>query len=482
MKKIIIPIVIVLFLAGGGYALWTSLEANVFSTNQFAQNTKINGIDCSGLTIEKAKDKLIKAWNKKTFTFKSKDSTLGSISDFKFTYDIDDSLATLKKDHFFSAALNHYFGTDFDVQLNMTVKEVSKSFKREIKKADYLKEKNPKKTKDAYIDLSTEDFKIVPEVYGTNMDYDALIKKVTSLIAKDQLSMEYEKSDFYKQPKITADSKEIKERQDFCKKHLTSKITYLFGKEEVKIPPKELDKILDIEFVESGNMDKSEEEAAEAATAKISVNKEAARDFVEGLAREYNTLGMERNFKSLSGRQINVSGGDYGFAISIEKETKQLIKDLKSDKTVKREPIWLMTGFGEYNKEDDVGNTYVEVSLAEQHLWYFKNGEQIVECPVVTGKLNGYGTPAGTFSLSYKQRGATLKGANGDGTSYASPVSYWMPFYGNYGMHDAPWRGAFGGSIYRGNGSHGCVNMPVASARTLFNNLADKGVPVIVHW
>ena len=57
-----------------------------------------------------------------------------------------------------------------------------------------------------------------------------------------------------------------------------------------------------------------------------------------------------------------------------------------------------------------------------------------------------------------------------------------MPFYGNYGMHDAPWRGAFGGRIYRGNGSHGCVNMPVWAARELYNSIPDSNVAVVVYY
>ena len=78
-------------------------------------------------------------------------------------------------------------------------------------------------------------------------------------------------------------------------------------------------------------------------------------------------------------------------------------------------------------------------------------------------------------------REATLRGLNNDGTKYESRVSYWMPFNGNVGMHDAPWRGSFGGSIYRGGGSHGCVNMPPLSARTLFLKV-KRGCPVVVHW
>lgn len=484
MKKILIPIIIVLCLAGGAFGLWTFLDANVFSTDQLPQKTTINGIDCSGLTTEEAKEKLIKEWNSRTFHFTKEGSDLGSISDLHFDYDIDEAMSNVKRDHFFNAALNYFFKTDFDATIDMTVKNVNKAFRKELENADYLKDAEITETQDAYVDLSTEEFKIVAEVQGNNIDYDVLTDKITDLIAKDQFTLEYIASEFYAKPKVTADSQEIKDRQEFCKKYLTSKVTYIMGKDEVKIPPEDLEKIYDIEIVESGGTpsDSEQEEAAES-TEKITINEDAVRDFVKKFAKEYNTLGKTREFTSLSGRKIKVSGGDYGWALSVDKETKQLIKDLKSGEEVKREPKWLMTGFVDYNKDDDVGNTYVEVSLAEQHLWYFKDGEKLVDCPVVTGNvLAGYNTPAGTFSLSYKQRGATLKGNNADGSTYESPVSYWMPFYGNYGMHDAPWRGSFGGSIYRGNGSHGCVNMPVSSAKTLFNNLADKGVPVIVHW
>lgn len=516
MKKIIIPIVIALCLAGGGFAVWNVLESNVFSSDRFPQKTFINDVECSGMTAEQARETLIKEWNSRTFYFTSKDKTIGSVSGMEFTYDIDDSLKKLKKANFFKAASNYFFHSDFDVKMDMTVKKVNKGFKKQLKQADYLKEDKITKTKDAYVDLSTADFEIVPEVYGNNTDYNALSEKIAELVAENTFTMEYKTSDFYKQPDITADSEEIKEHREFCKKYLTSKVTYVFGDEEVKIPPQELEKIYQIEVIETGEVKRTEgdqedgesqsseesqpaeesqgsgerednpdsdEETAAKPEPTVLVNEEAVHKYVENLAKEYNTLGMTRKFRSFSGKDIEVSGGDYGFAISVDGETEQLVKDLEGNKEVKREPVWLMTGFTKYSRDDDIGNTYVDVSLAEQHLWYFKDGKKVVDCPVVTGNINmGYGTPAGTFGLSYKQRGATLKGTNADGSTYESPVSYWMPFYGNYGMHDASWRGSFGGNIFRGNGSHGCVNMPIPAAKKLFENLADKDVPVIVHW
>ena len=64
-------------------------------------------------------------------------------------------------------------------------------------------------------------------------------------------------------------------------------------------------------------------------------------------------------------------------------------------------------------------------------------------------------------------------------TGYESHVDYWMPFYGSYGLHDAKWRGSFGGDIYTYAGSHGCVNLPYSFAQKLYNAI-DYWTPVLV--
>ena len=66
------------------------------------------------------------------------------------------------------------------------------------------------------------------------------------------------------------------------------------------------------------------------------------------------------------------------------------------------------------------------------------------------------------------------------GPGYASPVSYWMPFDGGIGLHDATWRYKFGGEIYKTNGSHGCVNMPLSTAKTIYENI-ESDTPIIVY-
>ena len=125
--------------------------------------------------------------------------------------------------------------------------------------------------------------------------------------------------------------------------------------------------------------------------------------------------------------------------------------------------------------------TYVFVSIANQHLTYFVKSKPVMDCPVVTGNIYGHSTPSGTFTLNYKSRNITLKGTEDNGDEYESFVSYWMAFIGSsYGLHDATWRSNFGGNIYQGGGSHGCVNMPYKSAAELYE-MIEPGCPVLVY-
>ena len=65
---------------------------------------------------------------------------------------------------------------------------------------------------------------------------------------------------------------------------------------------------------------------------------------------------------------------------------------------------------------------------------------------------------------------------------YGVTVSYWMPIDTStgVGLHDAPWRSTFGGNYYISTGSHGCINLPVSAARTIYNNCFGT-MPVVVH-
>ena len=152
------------------------------------------------------------------------------------------------------------------------------------------------------------------------------------------------------------------------------------------------------------------------------------------------------------------------------------MKVIEAGKDVKREPIYMYKAVCRKKGNIDWDDTYALVNIQSQSMVFIKDGKAVVSSSVVTGDVTkGHGTPTGAYAVMYKERNQTLTGQG-----YASPVSYWMPFTTNTGFHDANWRSSFGGNIYKGNGSHGCVNMPSGNAAALYS-VIEPGTPVFVY-
>lgn len=125
-----------------------------------------------------------------------------------------------------------------------------------------------------------------------------------------------------------------------------------------------------------------------------------------------------------------------------------------------------------------IGKTYIEISIAQQHMWYYIDGECYVSTDVVTGNWGAYATPKGAFKIWQRSSPATLSGP-----TWCVNVNYWMAFtYSGCGIHDATWRSPseFGGSTYKGNGSHGCVNTPYSDVKKMYKK-AKIGTNVVVY-
>ena len=221
---------------------------------------------------------------------------------------------------------------------------------------------------------------------------------------------------------------------------------------------------------------------------RVVVDQTKIKEYVDELAEIYDTLWLSRKFVTTTGRTVSVDSAHnaYGYRISREDECKQLKEDILAAKSVTREPIY--DGEGAYgnplylsrNGTDDLNGTYVEVSIGSQHVWFYKNGRLVVDDDCVTGKIsNGHGTIPGAYPLAYKQKSRILRGGTGAG-AYSTFVNYWMPFNLGQGLHDASWRAKFGGNIYYNRGSHGCVNLPLKTAKKIFENI-DAGTAIIVY-
>ena len=209
-----------------------------------------------------------------------------------------------------------------------------------------------------------------------------------------------------------------------------------------------------------------------------------ATEFVNSLAKKINSVGETRTFVGANNRTITVSGGNYGIRLQSSKEVAGLLEDIYANKVGVRTPVTV----GKEASIDNggLGNTFVEIDLKGQHMWYHKDGQIILESDIVSGTYNDPDrrTPAGTYYLYNKERNRVLRGTKlPDGTwPYETPVSYWMPFNKGIGLHDSSsWRSKWGGTIYMNNGSHGCINLPTNIAAQLYNNI-EVNCPVVCYY
>jgi len=119
----------------------------------------------------------------------------------------------------------------------------------------------------------------------------------------------------------------------------------------------------------------------------------------------------------------------------------------------------------------------IVVSISKRHLWACSSDTVSYDSAVVTGMENLPAdlTPTGIYHIYAKYTDTNLIGHDSTG-SWNDHVSYWLPWlhnqYGSYGFHDATWRkdSDFGNiSPYSSDASHGCVELPLATAKWLYD-------------
>jgi hypothetical protein len=109
----------------------------------------------------------------------------------------------------------------------------------------------------------------------------------------------------------------------------------------------------------------------------------------------------------------------------------------------------------------------VKMSTGAQRLYVVQGDEVLLATPICVGTASTP-TPAGTHRIRSKK--AERRRASSPGAGY--PMTYWMEFYSPaYGMH---W-----GFVKPYPSTHGCVRLPLNSARKIFN-MVRVGTPIDV--
>ena len=443
---------------------------SVYFMSHFFVNTKINGKNFSGKTasdVEKYLQTNIKDYKLTILENEGRQDVISG-SEIGLEYRAGTETEKLLKDQNGFAWPKAFF-TENSRKVSVNVSYNEESLNQRISQLSCLQtEQTP--AENAKPEFDGNQYVIKPEVYGNAVDKERLTEQVKVHITEFQPQLDMVETKCYAKPKYTEDSKEVQEACDAMNKYVNASITYPMNE------PVVVDKALISQWLQvDGEM-------------KVSLNTEAMRQWFTAFGDKYDTQGTTRTFTTPAGKSATVTGGTYGWSIDEDTELVNLQNSILNGEVVTREPAYYAGGTAAAHSGQDWGNTYAEVDMSAQHMWYIQNGQVVLETDVVTGEpIPSKITPEGVYSLMWKQPNSVLVGDINPDTgepAYRTKVKYWMQVTSSgVGFHDAIWQTAFGGTLYQipGTGSHGCINMPLDQAGALFN-MIEPGTPVIFHW
>lgn len=431
--------------------------------NHFLPKTTVLGTNIAGQDVKKANSTLNDSLKTANYQFKENGKTILTASQSKIGVqsNFSKSLKTIASDqNAWSWPISFISGGTTKIPNAKALLSESDLANFSATTAAKLN-KNRKASKDA--DLSFKNGKLVvsKQYQGNQIDSDKLTEAIKSSVNDNSNTIDISKT--YGKPQLTTSSAKFK-----TLKAKMTKISNVSG-------------TLKIYNNKQADLSKSKIQSwVSVKDGQVDLDEHKVRVYLDTLTDKYGTYGKNHKFNSTSSGTIEVNGGLYGWSVNKDKEYADLKNSIMAGKSFNK---WIETKGSGYHKDGtDIGSTYVEVSISGQHEYYYQDGKLVCDSDVVTGNPNtGHGTPTGVYSVWSKQRDATLKGQNDNGSDYAQPVSYWMPIDDTgVGLHDSSWQPKYGGDWYETHGSHGCVNNPPSFMATLFNDVS-VGTPVVVY-
>ena len=443
-----------------------------YYADRFFEGTYINGIDCSNKTayeVEQAIASTVEAYSIEV-TSRNQDPQTISGSQIGYQYMSDGEVLNLLKQQKPYEWVRGFMETrSYNTQENVTFDKTL--LQNEVKALNCAQPENQVEPENAYVAMNGDEFTIVPETEGSKLKVKEAYKALDAAISGSQTSIDLGSTpDVYAVAAVTSEDSTLQATRDAYNNYTKASITYTFGDQTVTLDGSTLKNWL--QFDEKGQLVQDDASFTQ-----------HVKDFVAQLASEHNTVGTTRSFNTTSGRTVSVYGSAYGWKIDQDAEAAQLTEEIRTGTQTTREPVYSMraNAYG-YN---DIGSTYIEVDLSSQHMYYYQGGSIIFDSDIVSGDIryDDRATPPGIFTLYYKKSPDVLRGAKKpDGTyEYETSVTYWMPFNGGIGFHDATWQAYFGGDRYTYAGSHGCINMPLDAAATLYS-IIDTNVPIVCFY
>jgi lipoprotein-anchoring transpeptidase ErfK/SrfK len=454
LMSAVIGMVIALILSGISF----------YQANHFNANISINGIKVSGLTTDEALKKLQSTvltnnvYIGKELIIDGNDAKMG------FTEEDLPGFKKLVKSQwtfFPSFKTKDYTLTPSEQDEYRSVK-----LKTELEQKLGAMNENLQAPKDAQVTLQEGKITIINGSEGTQYDVTSIVKEYE----KQPFTSEVHLNPILIQP-FKEDSQMVKDQEKKLQELLQNTVDY---KVQDKVYPLKGSEVI--------------QNASVSIDMKVSIDPSVIKNKITEINKAQSTLGKNFTFTTHSGSVISVKGEGYGWALDVEKESALVQAAFeKGEKSISASSIqgngWNNEGYGyETIANNGIGGTYAEVSIAEQRIWLYRDGNLVLTTNVVTGKHStGEDTSPGVWYILFKRTPYTLKGSAVGKADYSVQVDYWAPFTNSgQGFHDASWRTNWNNNAYLTQGSGGCVNVSPSMMKAVYDNLSVYQ-PVVVY-
>ncbi|MDE5736748.1 MAG: L,D-transpeptidase/peptidoglycan binding protein [Oscillospiraceae bacterium] len=471
-SKDIGKIAVMLGVIGAGVLILAYVIGALCYQEKFLPNTYMNTVSVSGMTKDEAEQALLDAKKVDDLTLITPkgEQVVFSAQDFKAEYKIAAGTfneATSESNFNWVAKL--FTSSEYPVKYEYIYSE--DDLKNLIANYDWGKETSQNAK---IIRSDSGNFEIQPETVGDKFNVDTLMTYIGKQLEAGESKITMQESGCYEAYKAKVTAEDLQDDLEVYNSYANCNITYDFDDRKIT---------LDSDTVISWLLTKPDGSFITTSGHDIPLDEEKVTEFVANMAQETDTFGKDHEFYATVDGWITVpwtKASCYGWQIDRDETVVQLKELIAKGEAVTVEPIYTAWGKGYTRKTDDIGTTYIEVDISEQHMWYYKDNVVIMDYDFVSGTETDSSrrTPRGVCQIVGHMNGKTLGTYAVQG--YETWVDYWMPFnYLGCGFHDLS-RGAYGGSIYMYNGSHGCLNMRHSEAANLYSEIFD-GLPVIVH-
>ena len=470
-KKSGVPFIVKLLLAIAGVIAVAYVAVTVFFLSHFSFNIYVNGIDVSLMGMNEANRCLCaQKGNDYKFLITASGNELASLTDKDLNshYDYTNALSRLKEeesDFWWIPYLT--YSRQYDIEPDLVFDETEA--RKTILELDPVKHTPSEHKSSVNIQKSSQNGYILISTEEKQPDQNKLVNTIIAFMHGLSPYMDLDNTDYDVDIPYTELQRESVELFDKIDAIQNTKIVFSDLGQEVQV-----DKDTIADFLRTDGQ------------GRFIVDKEGYPTLDQDRIDKYSEDVIGTAFTSkdtnmwwhkYNGGTVSVNSGTYGKTVDTEAVSSRIYRLLEKTEDYEGPPDYAVDPDRDPNAPDEIGDTYIEVDMTRQKLYYIKDGKLFMTSDVVTGnKGRHHDTTQLMAYIYFMQRDRVLVGED-----YRTPVKYWMAFHNHEGLHDASWRRSFGGDIYKYNGSHGCVNLPTSFAAELYDNVY-VGLPVITYY